>query len=193
MFARVALLILFGLASGAAAADDDRTLTVSTSRALPKIDAVSVYRAGEVKPGKERPKPVLTATKLGEPLALPGDGPFDVYVRPRGQIEVLAAANLTVKAGKPHELKLAELLGTIQVFQNDDSPRLGKIVLTAQDDPGPDEKGHVPVQVGTEYREELVVPEGFYAVWVVPGNGARAQRIVERIRVLAGRNVRVGE
>jgi hypothetical protein len=193
MFARVGFLALFGVASALPAADDDRTLTVTTSRALPKMEAVAVYRAGEVKPGKEPPKPIATATTFGTPLALPGDGPYDVYVRPKGQIEVLAAGNLTVKPGKRHELKLLDRLGTIQLFQNDDSPRLGKIVVTAQDDPGPDEKGHVAVQVGTEYREELVVPEGFYAIWVVPGNGARGQRIVERIRVLAGRNVRVGE
>src|SRR5438874_5095409 len=193
MFARVGLLALFGVASALPAADDNRVLTVLTSRALPKMEAVAVYRAGEVKPGKERPKPVATATTFGTPLTLPGDGPFDVYVRPKGQIEVLAAGNLTVKSGKPHELKLIDVLGTVQVFQNDDSPRLGKIVVTAQDDPGPDEKGHVPVQVGTEYREELVVPDGVYAVWLVSGNGARGQRIAERVRVLAGKNVRVGE
>jgi len=193
MFARVGFLALFGVASVAVAGGEERHLTVTTSRALPKIETVVIYEAGAVKPGKERPKPLLSSARFGEPIALPGNGPYDVYVKPKGQIEVLAAEKLAVKPGEPVELKLAERLGAVQVFQNDDSPRLGKIVLTAQDDPGPDEKGHVAVQVGTEYREELVVPEGFYAVWLVPGNGARAQRIVERTRVLAGRTVRVGE
>lgn len=191
MVIRIAALVLFGFAT-ASATDGERSLTVSTSKALPKIDAVLVYEAGAVKPGKDRPKPVVSG-KPGEALALPGDGPFDVYVRPKGQGEVLVATKVNVKTGAKHELKLSESLGTLQVFQNDDSPRLGKIVLTDPLDPGPDEKGHVPVQTGTEYREELVVPDGFYAVWLVPGNGARSQRIAERIRVLPGKNVRVGE
>ncbi|HJZ59624.1 MAG TPA: hypothetical protein VKE74_32060 [Gemmataceae bacterium] len=193
MFARIGLLAVFAFASVAVGGDGERSLTVTTSRALPKIETVVVYKAGDVKPGKERPKPLLSSSTFGEPIALPGNGPYDVYIKPKGQTEVLAAGNLAVKPGEPVELKLVEKLGAVQVFQNDNSPRLGKIVLTAQDDPGPDEKGHVAVQVGTEYREELVVPEGFYAVWLVPGNGARAQRIADRIRVLAGRTVRVGD
>lgn len=191
MFVRVAAFALFACAI-VSAGDGDYMLTVSPSKALPKIDAVLVYEAGSVKPGKARPKPVHSG-KPGEAMILPGNGPYDIYVRPKGQSEVLVAAKLDVVPRKPNELKLGESLGTLQVFQNDDSPRLGKIVLTDPLDPGPDEKGHIPVQTGTEYREELVVPDGFYAVWLVPGNGARAQRIVERIRVLPGKNVRVGE
>jgi hypothetical protein len=191
MVARLAVLALFAFAS-VSSADEKRTLTVTTSKALPKIESVSVYKAGAAITGKEKAKPGLTA-KFGEAIALPDDGPFDVYVKPKGQENVLAAAKLGVKAGKSHEVKLGDLFGTVQVFQTDDSPRLGKIVITSQDDPGPDEKGHVAVQVGTEYREELVVPDGVYAVWLVSGNGARGQRIADRIRVLAGRNVRVGE
>ena len=191
MSARLAMLALFTFAT-ASSADEKRMLTITTSKALPKFDTVLVYKAGAAISGKEKVKPVLTA-KFGEAIALPDDGPFDVYVKPKGQENVLAAAKLGVKAGKSHEVKLGELFGAVQVFQNDDSPRLGKIVITSQDDPGPDEKGHVAVQTGTEYREELVVPDGVYAVWLVSGNGARGQRIADRIRVLAGRTVRVGE
>ena len=68
-----------------------------------------------------------------------------------------------------------------------------RVVVTATDDPGPDEKGHTPVQVGGDYRVEMPVPEGFYAVWVVPANGARARRVADRVRVLPGRTTRVGE
>jgi len=191
MFARLAVPALLVFAS-TSFADEKRALTVTTSKALPKIESVSVYKAGARISGKEKAKPVLTA-KFGEAIALPDDGPFDVYVKPKGQENVLAAAKLSVKAEKSHELKLGELFGTVQVFQNDNSPRLGTIVITSQDDPGPDEKGHVAVQVGTEYREELVVPDGVYAVWLVSGNGARGQRIADRVRVLAGRTVRVGD
>jgi hypothetical protein len=191
MFARLAFLAVFGFAS-VSSAEEKRTLSVSTSKALPKIESVSVYKAGAMITGKEKAKPVVTA-KFGEPITLPDDGPFDVYVKPRGQENVLAAAKLSVKAGKAHEIKIGDLFGTVQVFQSDDSPRLGKIVITSQDDPGPDEKGHVAVQVGTEYRDELVVPDGVYAVWLVSGNGAGGQRIADRIRVLPGKNVRVGD
>lgn len=191
MFVRATVLVLFAFATGSAA-DGDRSLTVAASKSLPKIDAVIVYEAGAVKPGKKAPKPVVSG-KPGEAIALPGDGPFDVYVRPKGQSEVPIAVKLSVKAGAKRELKLGDALGTLQLFPNDDSPRLGRIVLTDPLDPGPDEKGHVPVQIGTEYREELVVPDGSYAVWLVPGNGARSQRIAERVRVLPGKNVRIGE
>ncbi|MBY0515003.1 MAG: hypothetical protein K2P78_14015 [Gemmataceae bacterium] len=191
MFARAAAVVVLGLAA-ASAADPERSVAVPRSKALPKFDRVLVYEAGAVTPGKPVPKPVADG-KFGEAIPLPGDGPFDVYIRPKGQLDVPVARKVTVGAGKMLTFDPAETLGTLQVFQTDDSPRLGKIVLTDPLDPGPDEKGHVPVQAGTEYREELAVPDGFYAVWVVPGNGARAQRIAERVRVLAGKNVRVGD
>lgn len=184
--------VLLLIATTVSAAGADHQLTVTPSKALPKIDAVLVYDADAVKPGKARPKPVAMG-KPGEAIALPGAGPFDVYVRPSGQHEVRAAAMINASPGQPKELKLGEVFGTLQVFQNDNSPRLGSIVLTDPFDAGPDEKGHIPIQIGTDYREELVVPEGFYAVWLVPGNGARAQRIAERVRVLPGKNVRVGD
>lgn len=68
-----------------------------------------------------------------------------------------------------------------------------KLVLTATDDPGPGEKGHVPVQVGADYRVGMAVPEGVYAVWVVPANGARPRKAEDRARVHAGRTTRVGD
>ena len=180
-------------AVAAAVAADDRTLKVISSKALPAIEAVAVYKAGTVKPGKERPKPVLTIKKLGDAVALPGQGPYDVFAKPKGGIEVLIAGKLTVKPGQAHELKLGDLLGVIEVFQAGDFPKVDKIVVTATDDSGPDEKGHVAVQSGSDYRVEMAVPEGFYAVWLVPANGARAQRIADRIRVVPGKHVRVGE
>jgi hypothetical protein len=192
MSCRIAVVVALAVLAPAGAADGDRRLTVVPSKALPAVEAVTVYPAGAVKAGKERPKPALTVTKFGEPAALPGEGPFDVYAKPKDGIPVLVAAKLSVKAGQAHELKLGDLLGTVEVFQTDDSPRAEKIVVTAPDDAGPDEKGHVAVQVGSGYRVEMPVPEGFYAVWVVPANGARARRVADRVRVLTGRTVRVG-
>lgn len=173
------------------ASDTDRTLTLVRSPAVPTIEAVLVYPAGAVRPGKPRPKPVLTAAKLGAPLTLPGNGPYDVYVRPKGGIEVRVAGKLAFKPGQAREVKLGDVLGVVEVFQGD-MPPVGRLVLTDPLDPGPDEKGHVPLQSAADYRTEMAVPEGFYAVWLVPANGARARRIEDRIRVLPGRHVRIG-
>ena len=60
-------------------------------------------------------------------------------------------------------------------------------------DPGPGEKGHTAIQTASDYRVEMAVPAGTYAVWVVPANGAKAQRVDDSVRVQAGRSVKVGE
>jgi hypothetical protein len=191
MSPRFALSVAILALLAALARADDPKLTVTSSGTLPAIEAVTVYRAGEVKSGKDRPKPRLTVTKLGEPVGLPGEGPFDVYAKPKGGIEVPVAAKLTVKAGQTHELKLADVLGVVEVF-GDGLPRAEKVVLTSPDDPGPGETGHAPAQVASDYRVGMAVPEGVYAVWVVPANGARPQKVEDRVRVLPGRTVRVG-
>jgi hypothetical protein len=188
MFQRIGWAVAMWLAAGSALADE-RKLTVGTSKALPPVEAVTVYRTG-TRPDKE--KPVLTITKLGEPVVLPGDGPFDVWAKPKDGLAVRVAEKLTVKAGQTHELKLADLLGVVEVF-GDNLPRAEKLILTAPDDPGPGEKGHAALQVASDYRVAMVVCEGFYAVWVVPANGARAQKVGDKVRVLAGRTTRVGE
>lgn len=193
MTRRFALAALAAVLASTSSADDARRLTVSASKSLPPIESVAVYAAGAVKPGKARPKPVLTITKFGEPTTLPGAGPFDVYAKPKGGIAVLVARKLEVKPGQTHALKLADALGVVEVFQADGFPKVEKIVVTTPDDPGPDEKGHTPVQIGSDYRVEMPVPEGFYAVWLVPANGARAKRVADRIRVLPGKVIRVGE
>jgi hypothetical protein len=102
------------------------------------------------------------------------------------------AEKLTVKSGETHELKIGDLLGSVEVF-GDKFPRAEKIVLTDLKDDGPGEKGHVALQAAKEYRVEMAVPPGMYAVWVVPDNGAKAQRVVENVRVQAGRSTRVGD
>lgn len=185
---RAALAVL--LLASAARADEPARLTVVPAKTQPAVEAVVLYKGGAVKPGQPRPKAVLVAD-LKAPVVLPGGGPFDVYVRPKGGVEVLVAAGLRAEAGKTHAIKLADKLGVIDVFRRDDSPRVGKIVVTDPFDAGPDEKGHVAVQTAPDFRVEMLVPEGDYAVWVVPENGARAVRVADRVRVLSGRIVRV--
>ncbi|HYH67142.1 MAG TPA: hypothetical protein VD866_20770 [Urbifossiella sp.] len=178
------------LLASAARADEPARLAVVGAKSQPAIESVAVYRA-VAQSRSAKPKAVVTATKLDQPLALPDGGPFTVFVTPKGGAAVVVERNVKVEAGKTHTIKLVEKLGVIDVFRRDDSPRVGKIVATDPFDAGPDEKGHVPVQTAADFRVEMLVPEGDYAVWVVPENGARAIRVADRVRVLAGRVVRV--
>jgi len=178
--------LVFAVAT-AAAAENDRQLKVTPGRGLGVVESVAVYRT---KDGKR--ESVAEATKFDKALALPGEGPFEVVVKPRGGIAVRVAEKLSVKAGETHDLKIGDLLGAVEVF-GDNFPRADKVVVTDVKDPGPGQKGHAAVQVATDYRVGMLVRPGVYAVWVVPAGGARPQRVVENVRVQAGRGVRVGE
>jgi hypothetical protein len=187
MLTRFAWAALFGfLAATAVRADGERQLRVTPARGLGPVESVTVY---QTKDGKRTA--VAELTDLDKPAALPGEGPFEVVVKPKGGIGVRVAEKLTVKADQTHELKLAELLGAVEVF-GDNLPRAEKVVVTAVKDPGPGEKGHVPVQTAGGYRVGMLVPPGTYAVWVVPASGARPQRVEDNVRVQAGRSTRVG-
>lgn len=181
---------LFGLlvAGAACGADDERLLKVSTQRGFPAVESVTVYQTKDGK--REEVGSALTAFDKSKPLT--GDGPFEVWVKPKGGQSVKVLDKLTVASGKVHELKLGEVLGVVEVF-GDNFPRADQIVLTDPRDPGPGEKGHVSVQGAGDYRVEMCVPPGSYAVWVVPANGAKAQRVADNVRVQAGRTVRVGD
>lgn len=176
-------------------AEDHRLIRVVPSRTLPAFDSVSVYSSTKYKTGKDKPKP-LAEKKFEKGFAdlsiAVGAEAVHVLVRPKDGVEVLVAANLSVKPAQASELKLSDLLGVIDVTQKDGFPKVDRIVITAPDDPGPDEKGHFALQIGSDYRVEMPVPEGFYAVWLVPANGARAVRIEDRTRVLPGKIVRIG-
>jgi hypothetical protein len=163
------------------------TAEVITVKGSPAIESVTVYR---IENGKSQSVGELTS--FDKPLVLPDEGPFEVFAKPKGGIPIKLSEKVMVKAGKPYEIKLGDLLGSVEVF-GDNFPRADKIVLTAERDPGPGEKGHVPVQEAAEYRVDMAAPPGFYAIWVVPANGAKAQRVVERVRVMAGKSVRVGD
>ena len=188
MPSRFALAALLGfVVVPATAADNDPQLKVTLSRGLGAVESVTVYRT---KDGKR--ESVASAAKFDKPLTLPGEGPFEVDVKPKGGIAVRAMDKLTVKVGATHEMKLDDLLGAVEVF-GDNLPRADKVVVTDVKDPGPGEKGHAAVQVASDYRVDMMVPPGTYAVWVVPANGAKPQLVVENVRVQAGRSVRVGD
>ncbi len=167
---RGAFVLALLAAGSAVAADGERQLKVSAARGLPAAETVTVYRT---KDGKR--EPVAEAAKFDKALALPGDGPFEVWVKFKGGIAVKALDKLTVKAGTTHDLKLADVFGAVEVF-GDNFPRADKVVVTDVRDPGPGEKGHVALQSAADYKVDMCVPPGVYAVWVVPANGARRRR-----------------
>lgn len=185
---RGAFVLAVLVATSAVGADDARSLKVHTARGLPAIEAVSVYYQ---KDGKRTSAGELK--KLDAALPLPSEGgPFEVWVKPKGGMAVKAVEGLKVAAGKTHDVKLGEIFGVVEVF-GDNFPRADKVVVTDVRDPGPGEKGHVAVQVASDYRTEMLVPVGTYAVWVVPANGAKPQRMEDNVRVQAGRSTRVGD
>ncbi len=161
---------------------DERRLKVVPARGQPAALTVTVRDAkGEVG----------ALATFDAPLKLPHAGPFVVWVTPKGGVPVRAAEKLTAQPGETVELKFGDLFGTLEVF-GDEFPRAEKVVVTDPRDPGPGEKGHVAIQTASDYRIDMLVPPGTYAVWVVPANGAKAQRVEDGARVRAGRSTRIG-
>lgn len=179
---RAAVLVVVFAPFAAADEKDERRLKIVPGRGQPAVLTVSVRDAkGEV----------ASLTKFDAPLKLPNAGPFTVWVTPKGGVAVRAAEKVSAKPGETVELKFGDLFGTLEVF-GDEFPRAEKVVITDPRDPGPGEKGHVAIQTASDYRVDMLVPPGTYAVWVVPANGAKPQRVEDNVRVQAGRSTRVG-
>lgn len=183
---RIAAILALLWVIAAKAADSDRQLKVLTYRGLPPLEKVVVYQTKN-----NQRATVAESSTFDKPLALRAEGPFEVWVKPKGGTAVQVADKISIDAGTTYELKLVDRLGTIEVI-GDDFPRAERIVITALRDPGPGEKGHTPLQSATAYRVPMCVPPGMYEVWVVPANGAKALRVEDNVRVHAGRSVKVG-
>jgi hypothetical protein len=172
-------------------AADAIRVTITPSAALPKGGEVAIVPAGKPGPATKGFNAVLQTKEFGKEVEIVGAGPFDVYYTPKGGLPVLAVAGWEVKSGS-NELRPGSHLGTVFV-RGDDLPRSGGLVVTATGDPGPGEKGHSAIQKVPDYKEDLVVRDGFYSVWLISANGAKSQRIADKIRVLAGRQTVVPE
>jgi hypothetical protein len=186
MVTRFAIWLCLILAGSAVAADEKRSLLVEPTK-LFDIESVIVVKARD-----SEKKVLLEMTNFEKPGALPGEGPFDLLVKPKGGLPIRVVENLRVQTGETFTLSPASRLGSVEVV-GDNLPRAERIVVTELKDPGPGEKGHAPVQWGKEYRTELIVPDGTYAVWVVPANGSSAVRVADNVRIQAGRSTRVGD
>ena len=166
---------------------DERGLTFSTSgKFLPSMKTIYISKAGDAKPSA---KPEAVVTEYGKLVKL-GEGPFDIWWEGKNGIAVLVIKSVKLKDGEMKEVKIDEYVGVVNV-RGDNLPRAGLVTIAAQDDPGPDEKKHLAVQTAKDYRVEMVVPEGYYSLWVTPDNGARPRKINERFRVQAGKTVQL--
>ena len=180
---RFAALLLCGIPALAA----DRTIQFSAPMYfLPPVKAVVVTKAGNPGPGAPKHIALASVAALKDEAKLPGDGPFDIWYVPKDGKPIKAVGGWKAKDGA-NEFKLNDHLGVIS-FRGEGHPR-GKLLVTSYDDPGPELKGHVVVQSAGETRAEMAVLPGDYALWIVPESGARARRLVDKIRVQAGKTV----
>ena len=131
----------------------------------------------------------LIAPEVKQIAVEPGTA-IDLWLVPKVGDPLRIASSLKVEAGKTADVKLSDTFGILTV-RGDGLPRLGKIVVTSENDPGPDEKGHLRVQFAEDYRTEMILPAGTYRIWIVPHNGARATKIEDAVRILAGRTATV--
>jgi len=141
--------------------------------------------------GKPIPTPTITVIDFSKPTPVLQHSEYEVWFTPKGGLAVKLLPQWLAGAGA-NAIQLSDYLGTV-VALGDGLPKAEAIVVTAESDPGPGEKGHKPIQRAADYKDDLIVPAGFYSVWIVPANGTKAQRIADRIRVQAGRETRVGE
>ena len=184
---RFALAGVLIFAPSAARADDPPALRIAPSKLFPKDVSVMVYESGKGEPGRKGSPPVLTIERVrfGQAVELPGAGPFDVYLVPDFTYAVRLKEKWTPTAGA-NELTPADELGVVRV-RPDGLPRAEMVLLTKPDDPGPGDPKHDPVQATRYYDRDLLVKPGTYTVWVVPANGARAQKVAEKVKVQAGK------
>jgi hypothetical protein len=183
----LSLLALSILGNSALAAEHGLRFTAAENL-LPPMKGISVVKAGEPGPGGPKYKAIAETSKYKETVKLPGDGPYDIWWQPKEGIAVRVIAGVKLKDGEEKEIKIDNYVGIVNV-RGDGQPRAGLVTIAAQDAPGPDEKGHVAIQTAKDFRVDMVVPPGFYSLWITPDNGARPRKINDRFRVLAGKSV----
>jgi hypothetical protein len=188
---RFALSVVTLIIVGSCAAAADAGLRFTTiGNYLPTMKAIVVVKAGEPGPGVAKHKAVAETAKYKETVNVPGEGPYDVYWLGKNGIAVRVVAAIKVKVGEVLEVKIGDHVGIVN-FRGDNQPRVALVTIAPQDDPGPDEKGHRAIQTAKDYREDMVVPDGYYSLWITPENGARPRKVNDRFRVQAGKTVQL--
>jgi hypothetical protein len=180
-------VVIGSIILGGTLAAEERSLRFTANeRLFPPMKGIAIVKAGEPGPDAPKHRAIAVVAKYKETAKLPSEGPFDVWWQPKSGMAVRVTAGLTLRNDEVKEIKLDDYLGVVNV-RGDGQPRVGLITIAPQDDPGPGEKGHVAVQTGKEFRADMVVPGGFFSVWITPENGARPRKIVDRVKVQAGK------
>jgi hypothetical protein len=151
---------------------------------LPEMKQIDLTKSGEPGPGDKGFAPLYLVPKLDSKLKVANEGPYDVWFSPKNGKPIKVVGGLKAKEGET-EIKLNDYLGVIS-FRGTDQPR-GRLLVTPYDDEGPETKKHTVIQSAGDTRAEMAVPPGDYAIWVVPDSGARARKVVDKIRVQAGK------
>lgn len=188
---RYALLCFFLFALGNFVSAADTGLRFKTiDHFLPELKKIVVVKAGEPGPQAAKFKVVAETANYKETVNVSEEGLYDVWWQGKNGLAVRAVSGVKCKAGAVLEMNLGDHLGIVTV-RGDNQPRAALITVAPQDDPGPDEKGHVAIQTAKDYREEMVVPDGYYSLWITPQSGARPRKVSDRFRVQAAKVVQL--
>ena len=157
---------------------------------FPAPKKLVLVKGGVPGPGQAKHQAILEITTLGKAVKLPDAGPFDVWWIP--QHDGMATKILAGESFKEglREIALLEIVGGVRV-RGDNRARPQIIALTEPNAPGPDDAGYAPLATCKEFRSEMIVPTGFYALWFRGGNSARAEKLESKLKVLAGKIVEV--
>ena len=185
----LALILLLMPLGSTASADPESGFRIVADRVIvPEVARIVVTRAGSPAPGEPKHVPLAVQADSKKPIAVEAGATVDVWLIPKVGVPLRFADGIRVEAGKVRELRPGDAFGILTI-RGENLPRLGRIVVTAEDDPGPDEKGHRRLQFADDYKTDIVVPAGTVRIWIVPHNGARATKIDDAVRILAGRSV----
>lgn len=187
------LIALLGLAAWApvSAADGPISVTIQPGKLVQKGSVIDFVTAGKPGPGTKGYVPEVAVGNFALGVRLPAGEPYDVWLTPKGGKPIRIAEKWQADPNRA-EFDLSSKVGAVFV-RGDDFPRADKIVLTPLKDPGPGYKGHIAVQVANDYKEDMLVPVGFYEVWLIPANGSPATKLSDNVRVQNGRTVEIPE
>jgi hypothetical protein len=164
--------------------------TLPDDAGFPAPKKLVLVKAGAPGPGQAKHQAIVEITTLGKPVKLPEAGPFDVWwVSQHDGMATKILANESFKEGI-REIALLEIVGGVRV-RGDNRARPQIIALAEPNAPGPDDEGYAPLATCKEFKTEMIVPAGFYALWFRGGNSARAEKLDNKLKVLAGKIVEV--
>jgi hypothetical protein len=164
--------------------------TLPNDAGFPVPKKLVFVKTGAPGPGQAKHQELLGISTLGKPVKLPEAGPFDVWWVP--QHDGMATKILTGESFKPgqREIALLEIVGGVRV-RGDSRARPQLLALTEPNAPGPDDEGFAPVATCKDFKTEMIIPAGFYALWFRGGNSARAEKLESKLKVLSGKVIEV--